>query len=159
MFRKMLFGAAAMIAGTAIVAYAGPKEDMQAGIKKLADAPNYSWHTTQEFNGNSTTSDGKTEKGGVTYTKSTFGDTETETIQQGDKVVINRGGEGWMTPEEMAAAGGGGGRGRGFFGRGGGAAAEAAAAADRLRRTLKPPTRSPSRTECPPKSRFTTAPP
>jgi hypothetical protein len=122
MFRKMLFTAAAFVVGTAVVAYAGPKEDMQAGIKKLADQPNYSWHSTTDFGQGSSVSDGKTEKGGLTYTKSTFGDNETEMIRQGDKIVINRGGEGWMTPEEMQQnAGGGGGRGRGFFGRGGGA--------------------------------------
>jgi hypothetical protein len=121
MFRKFLLGAAAFVAGTAVVAYAGPKEDVQDAVKKLAAAPNYSWHNTSEGGQFNTSSEGKKD-GEVTWTKTTFGDNEFESIRMGDKVVNKRGGEDWAAPDPN----GGGGR-RGGFGRGGGQAPAAQA--------------------------------
>jgi hypothetical protein len=114
MFRKILLGAAALVAGTAVVAYAGPKEEVQDAVKKLNSAPNYSWHMTSEGGQFSNASDGKKD-GDVTWTKTTFGDNEFESIRMGDKVITKRGGDDWQAPDPN----GGGGR-RGGFGRGGG---------------------------------------
>ena len=122
MFRQILLGAAALVAGTAVVAYAGPKEDVQEAVKKLADAPNYSWKNTSEGGQFNTSSEGKKD-GDVTWTKTAFGDNEFESIRQGDKVVTKRGGEDWQAPDPA----GGGGR-RGGFGRGGAGQAPAAQA-------------------------------
>jgi hypothetical protein len=57
--------------------------------------------------------DGKTEKGGFTYIKSTFGDNNVEVVTKGDKTAFNRDGE-WQVAGE-GQGGGGGGRGGGFL--------------------------------------------
>jgi len=126
MFRTVLCSTLALVAGSAVVAFADAKDDATAAAQKLTDAQNYSWkQTTESAGGNGGRGggpvEGKTEKGGVTMTVMTFGDNTRTSFRKGDKVVMqNQDGE-WMTAEEMAAArgNGNGGGGQGRRGRGG----------------------------------------
>jgi hypothetical protein len=125
MFRKALMGAVALLAGSAVVASAGPKEDLQAAVKKLADGGNYTWKTTTETanQGGFTPGpvEGKTQKDGLTMVSTSFNDQTSITVRQGDKGAVKRGDQDWMSFAEMqAGGGGGGGRGRGFGGGAGG---------------------------------------
>lgn len=95
---------------------ADAKEEVTAAAKKLGDAANYSWKTTvvvpesAQFKPGPT--DGKTEKGGFTYIKSSFGDNTAEAVIKGDKsAFINRDGEWQLAGEGQGGGGGGGGRG------------------------------------------------
>lgn len=126
--------------------FADSKDDVQSAVKKLADAPSYSWSTKTEnagggggFGGRGGgPSSGKATKDGYAVITRTFGENTMESVIKGDKTVMKNQEGAWQTPEEMMAAFGGGngappggGRGgRGGFGRGGAAnmpAAEAAA--------------------------------
>jgi hypothetical protein len=91
------------------------KEEVTAAAKKLGDAASYSWKTTvvvpesAQFRPGPT--DGKTEKGGFTHIKSTFGDNESQVVTKGEKTAFtNRDGE-W----QVAGEGQGGGGRRGFL--------------------------------------------
>jgi hypothetical protein len=124
MLRTVLCSTLALVAGSAVVAYADAKEDAAGAAQKLADSQNYSWkQTTESASGQGRGGgpmEGKTEKGGVTMLVITFGDNTRTTFRKGDKVVTqNQDGE-WMTAEEMAAARGNGGGGQGRRGRGAG---------------------------------------
>jgi len=95
---------------------ADAKEEVTAAAKKLGDAANYSWKTTvvvpesAQFKPGPT--EGKTEKGGFTYIKSSFGDNTFESVSKGEKMAFtNRDGE-WQVAGE-GQGGGGGGRGGG----------------------------------------------
>ena len=107
----MMFAAGSLMA-------ADPKDDVTGAVKSLADGGNYSWTQTMEspnggfFNG---TSEGKT-KDGLIYTTRSFNDNTIEVIVKGTNSAMNRNGDGWQTPEEIAAANGGGGGGGGFRG-------------------------------------------
>jgi hypothetical protein len=126
MLRTVLCSTLALVAGSAVMAYADAKDDATAAAQKLADSQNYSWkQTTESASGQGRGGgpiEGKTEKGGVTMLVMTFGDNTRTTFRKGDKVVMqNQDGE-WMTAEEMAAARGNdnaGGQGRRRGGRGG----------------------------------------
>ena len=133
MKRNLTIMAAAIFATGSLLADA--KDDVQGGIKKLADASSYSWSTKTEnaggggggggggrgFGGGP--SSGKAAKDGYAVITTTFGDNSFERVLKGDKSVSkNQDGE-WQTLEEIMAARGGGngngggrGRGRGGFG-------------------------------------------
>lgn len=108
---------------------ADPKDDLKAAIKKLSDAPNYSFSMTTTnagggFGGGrgggrggmNAPLDGKVSEG-IAYASRTTGDTTSEAVAKGAKRAIKTD-EGWQTTEEMMAGGGGfgGGGGRGAFG-------------------------------------------
>lgn len=114
-------------------ALAAPADDVAAAVKKIADAPNYSWTVTTEFANAqfpALPAEGATEKGGYTVVKVTFGDNTFTTVRKGEQAV-SQGRDGiWLTMEERRAqfAGGGtpqpggpgsGGGGVGRGGRGG----------------------------------------
>lgn len=119
MKRNILFGTIALLAGSLLAADSGPKDDVIAAAKKLGDASNYSWKSTQDFGPNSQFQPGptmgKTEKDGITWMSSEFGDNTMEAAKKGSKVAV-KSDEGWQTSEEAAGGGGGGG---GGFRRGG----------------------------------------
>lgn len=102
--------------------YAGPADDAAAAVKKLADAPNYSWTTTVEIANSqfpAMPSNGVAEKFGYSIVTRTFNDNTSQTIRKGEEVVMqNRDGD-WVTMEEMRAQFGGGNRGGGQGGQGG----------------------------------------
>jgi hypothetical protein len=90
---------------------AAEKEDVAAAAKQLADKENYSWKTTTESPQGGTSrfragpSEGKTEKGGYTTLKFTFGENTVEAVLKGDKGAIKTE-EGWQSLAEAAEADG-----------------------------------------------------
>jgi hypothetical protein len=92
MKKSILFGTLALLAGPLFAADSSPKDDVTAAAQKLAAAASYSWNQTvvvpegAQFKPGPT--DGKTEKGGATYVKMTFGDNTTEFVTQGDKAAV-----------------------------------------------------------------------
>ena len=126
MIRRILLSTAAVVAGTALVAFAAPKDEVSDAAKKLADAQNYSWKSTTEraggqggggggFGGGPV--EGKTEKGGATVIAMQGRDSTIEAVKKGDKGAVKTD-EGWQSFDEAqqaAAQGGQGGFGRGTF--------------------------------------------
>lgn len=111
--KKQILCFATMTLATALFA-ADTKEEVTAATKKLGEKANYSWKTTvvvpesAQFKPGPT--DGKTEKDGFTYIKTSFGDNNVEVVTKGEKTAfINRDGE-WQLAGE-----GGQGAGRGAF--------------------------------------------
>ena len=106
-----------LLASPLLAADAGPKDDVLAAAKKLAEKSNYAWKTivvvpeSAQFKPGPT--DGKTEKGGFTYLTMSFGDNLTEAAMKGDKAVVTNQDGDWQLASELE---GGEGRGR-FLGR------------------------------------------
>ena len=92
MKKSILFGTLALLAGPLIAADSSPKDDVIGAAQKLAATASYSWNQTvvvpesAQFKPGPT--DGKTEKGGATYVKMSFGDNTTEIVMQGDKAAV-----------------------------------------------------------------------
>jgi hypothetical protein len=92
MKKSILFGALALLAGPLFAADSSPKDDVVGAAQKLAAAASYSWNQTvvvpesAQFKPGPT--DGKTESGGATYVKMSFGDNVTEIVMQGDKTAV-----------------------------------------------------------------------
>ncbi|MGA3283982.1 MAG: hypothetical protein ABSD57_05955 [Verrucomicrobiota bacterium] len=92
MKKNILFGALALLAGPLFAADSGPKDDVIAAAQKLAATASYSWKQTvvvpesAQFKPGPT--EGKTEKGGATYVKMSFGDNITEIVMKGDKAAV-----------------------------------------------------------------------
>ena len=69
-----------LLASPLVAADSGPKDDVIAAARKLADKANYTWKTTvvvpesSQFKPGPT--DGKTEKDGFTYVTMSFGDNQ-----------------------------------------------------------------------------------
>jgi hypothetical protein len=84
---------------------ATPKNDLQTGIKNLAEKSNYTWTSTPKTEGTGVNwrqgpTEGKAEKGGYTYCRLTFNDNAIELAFKGDKGAIKREGE-WQSAEEL----------------------------------------------------------
>jgi len=112
MYRSLL-GIVAILASTATLAQADPKDDISAAIQKITDAGNYSWTTTTQGGFGAGTQEGKIQKDGLTSLSMTFGDNSMQFLIKGDQVAIKND-DGWHTPAELANADGGGGGGGGF---------------------------------------------
>lgn len=107
MLRNLFIGAAAfvIVAGSAGVAKAGPKEDVQAAAKKLADSDNYSWTQTTESGFGTQEVKGKAQKDGLTWVSMSFGDNTFEVVRKGEKGAMKTP-DGWKTFEELEQAAG-----------------------------------------------------
>lgn len=130
MIRRSLLATVALLASSALVASAAPKDEVTDAAKKLADAPNYAWKQTTERQGGGGGGggggrgmgpiDGKTEKGGPMVLAMTMGDNEVQAVIKGDKGAVKTQ-DGWKSFDELQQAaqdgGQGQGRGRGMFGR------------------------------------------
>jgi hypothetical protein len=120
MKRNALIAAAMFAAGSLMAA--DVKDDVTSAVNALTNSGNFSWTQNVDDPNNqfiSGTTEGKT-KDGLIYTSRDFNGSTFEVIVKGTNGAMNRGqGDGWQTPEEMAAANGGGGGGGRGFGRGG----------------------------------------
>jgi hypothetical protein len=130
MIRRALFSTVALVAGSSLVAFAAPKDEVTDAAKKLSDAQNYSWKANTESAGGGGgrgfggPTEGKAEKGGVSVVTMTRGDNTIEIVRKGEKGAVKTP-DGWQSFEELqqqAGQGGQGqgqgqGRGRGMMGR------------------------------------------
>ncbi|HEY2588775.1 MAG TPA: hypothetical protein VGI81_23740 [Tepidisphaeraceae bacterium] len=122
MFRDVLFGCVALVAGSGVV-MAAAQDDAKAATQKLADSQNYSWKTTTQAGGGGGggrgaggPSEGKIDKeSGVMILTMTRGDNEIQVVKKGDKAVIKTPDNGWKTPAELAQDNNGGQPGPGRF--------------------------------------------
>ena len=105
MKKHILIGAMAMLAGSLLAADSSPKDDVTSAAKKLGGSANYSWHTTvvvpedAQFKPGPT--DGKTEKGGLTYVKLSFGDNTAEFVKKGESAALTSPDGGWQSLTNM----------------------------------------------------------
>ncbi len=127
MLRRVLFSAAAVVAGFSVVANAAPKDEVTDAAKKLGEAKSYSWKSDVQSQGGQGggqgrgrfggPTEGKTEKDGFTLLSMQRGDNTIQAVMKGEKGAVKTQ-DGWQSFEEMraqlAADGGqGGGQGRG----------------------------------------------
>jgi hypothetical protein len=120
MIRRFLFSTVAVVAGTSLVAFAAPKDEVTDAAKKLSDAQSYSWKSDSQMAGGQGgrfggPSEGKTEKGGFTLITMTRGDNTIEVVRKGDKGAVKTP-DGWQSFAELQQNAGQGGQG----GQGGG---------------------------------------
>jgi hypothetical protein len=109
MTTKLCFAVIVLFAGSLLAADPGPKEEVEAAAKKLAEAPNYSWRTTAsggQFRLGPT--EGKTSKEGLTYVKMTLGDNTAEVVAKGDKAAVLDEDGSWVAAAELENAEGAG---------------------------------------------------
>lgn len=101
MSRCVIASSLAMLLIPAFAAAAEPKEELQAAVKKLANAPNYSWTTKVEGGFSRGGGDGKTEKDGPTSLEIKLGDDSYQVIFKGDKAAA-KGMGGWASTADLA---------------------------------------------------------
>jgi hypothetical protein len=94
-----------LLAGSAIAADATPKDNVTAAAKKLGESSGYSWKQTvvvpesAPFKPGPT--EGKVEKGGVTFFTLSFGDNVTQIYLKGDKSAIHGPDGDWQSAKEL----------------------------------------------------------
>jgi hypothetical protein len=113
---KKLLGsiAFALVTGQLLAADSNPKDDVVAAAKKLGATPNYSWKENvvvpEDSQFKPGPSEGKTEKGGVTYFTLSFGDNTTKFFLKNGQSAISDPDGGWATAKELDSDEGGPGR-------------------------------------------------
>ncbi|MGA2657766.1 MAG: hypothetical protein ABSH34_09625 [Verrucomicrobiota bacterium] len=112
---KIPFTLLAMAAGSLLAADSGPKDDIIAAAKKLAQQ-GYSWKTTMEMGNFSNTSEGKVDKDGLVQLTLTFNENTTQVFLKGEKGAVKMQDQDWQSMADLASADSGQGRGR-FMGR------------------------------------------
>jgi len=100
---KVLFTLLAMAAGSLLAAESGPKEEIIAAAKKLAQQ-GYSWKTALETGNFSNTSEGKADKDGMVQLTMTFNDNTTQAFLKDKKGAIKLQDQDWQSLEEMNSA-------------------------------------------------------
>jgi hypothetical protein len=111
MKRNVLFSIIMLAAGSLMAADPSPKDDVTSAAQKLAAKDNYSWNTKVESPGGggrfrAGPTDGKTEKGGVTFLSMARGENTIEAVLKGDKGAIKTQ-DGWKTLSEATEGGDG----------------------------------------------------
>src|SRR5208337_239576 len=90
-----------------------PQTEVKNAAAALGNQASYSWKTTVEVGNNSPfrpgPTEGKTEKGGFTYLKMSFGDNDSEAVLKGTNGAIKTPDSGWLSLAEAAKDDGGGG--------------------------------------------------
>lgn len=106
--------ALALVTGQLVAADSNPKDDVVAAAKKLGATPNYSWKQNVVVPEDSPfkpgPTEGKTEKGGVTYFTVSFGDNTTKIFLKNGQSAISDPDGGWATAKELDSDEGGPGR-------------------------------------------------
>lgn len=109
---QILFGIATLLAGSALAADSGPKDEVVNAAKKLGEKPNYSWTTTVTVPEGSRLRpgplEGKTEKGGWTCFKMTWGENAVQAALKGGKAAFTDPDAGWQSLDEVDASSGSG---------------------------------------------------
>lgn len=111
------FSLCTALLSTSLLLQADPKSDLQAGAKKLSDAPNYSWVSKTEIEGGQFTPapvHGKAEKGGFAVLTTERDGNVTTAVHHGANAVVKTD-DGWKSSEELGQGGGRGMRGRGLL--------------------------------------------
>jgi hypothetical protein len=89
---KLCVGVAILLTGSLFAASLDSKDEIAAAAKKLADQANYGWKTSvavpegTQFRPGPT--EGKTEKDGLTYIATSFGDNRIEVVTKKDKAAV-----------------------------------------------------------------------
>ena len=109
-----LFSLLTIAAGSLLADDSSPKDDITSAAKTLSQKDNYSWKSTMDFGNFSTTTEGKTDKGGLVALSMTVGDNTREAVLQGGKGAVKTPNEGWQSLSELESASEGG-RGRQFL--------------------------------------------
>jgi len=103
MKNKILFTLLAMAAGPLLAADSGPKDDLLAAAKKLAQQ-GYSWKTTLEMGNFSNVSEGKADKDGLVQLSITFNDNTTQVFLKGEKGAVKLQDQDWQSMAELTSA-------------------------------------------------------
>lgn len=104
MKRTVSLGIILTLAGSLMAAEPGPKEEVSAAAKKLAEAGNYSWKQTVEFGNFTGTTDGKTDNEGLVSLSMSFGDNTTEAILKKGKGAVKTADQEWQSLAELEAS-------------------------------------------------------
>jgi hypothetical protein len=102
MLQRALITTLSLLAFSAAVVHADPKDDIQAAIQKLVDGGNYSWTRTVEGGFGRGPQDGKTEDG-MTWLSIQMRDNTYEVLTKGDKAAVKTD-DGWKSKAEITAA-------------------------------------------------------
>ncbi len=89
---------AAVSAGRALAAE--PKEELVAAVKKLAEAPNYSWSTKVEGGFSAGAGEGRTQKDGTSRLRVALGDDTYDVVIRDGKGAA-KGAGGWASAAEL----------------------------------------------------------
>jgi hypothetical protein len=103
MLKRLLLCCLSVVAFSAVVVQADPKDDIKAAIQKLADSPNYSWSTATTGGFMRGPQTGKTEKDGYTVLSVTMRENTLEIIMKGEKAAIKTD-SGWKSGTELLEA-------------------------------------------------------
>ncbi|MBX3747739.1 MAG: hypothetical protein KF833_20720 [Verrucomicrobiae bacterium] len=115
---KTLFAFTATVASTLVLSpcFAGPKEDIQAALGRLAEAPNYAWTTRTQVEGSQFQSSdihGKAQKEGWAVVTQERDGTRTVAVFKGENGVVQADGA-WHSAEDLRGQRQGGGGGGAF---------------------------------------------
>jgi hypothetical protein len=101
MLRRILLATVSLLAGSAVIANAGPKEDVAAAAKKLADSGSYAWKTTVESTFPFGSGGGRIQKDGLTMLTLAVQDNDVQVYFKGDKGAVKTE-DGWKSFEELS---------------------------------------------------------
>jgi hypothetical protein len=102
MKKHIMFGTLVLLVGSLVAANAGPKDEVTAAAKKLADKDNYAWKQTTEGGFGGGTSEGKIEKEGYLWLTMTMRNNTVEAVKKGDKGAIKTQ-DGWQSLSDAAS--------------------------------------------------------
>jgi hypothetical protein len=99
---KILLTILAMAAGPLLAADSGPKDEIIAAARKLAQQ-GYSWRTTLETGNFSNVSEGKADKDGLVQITLTFNDNTTQVFLKGEKAAVKLPDQDWQSAADLAS--------------------------------------------------------
>jgi hypothetical protein len=100
----ILFSLMSLATISLLAADTAPKDEILTATKKLTDQPNYSWRTTvvvpEDARFRPGPTEGKIEKGGITWVSLTMRDNKIEAVTKDDKGAIKQDGE-WKSLQDF----------------------------------------------------------